>query len=201
VSEEASAKQSWADPGFIGLMALAAAVFSLWPILAGRVPASASWMVIGWMFVSAIALLICGIICLKLGNAVVGAPCIVFGTIINMGTAAVFMLELYGKANNVEVIGAPLNGWVFLVIGVLSVAMGWPFGRVSWLMWAWMMELAFVFWFAGFGFLGWFGSWAVTLSGWLLLVFGVITLYIAFAGHINTTFGKPKLPLGSPIFK
>jgi hypothetical protein len=201
MSEEAGRKQTWADPGFIGLMALSAAVFSLWPILAGRVPGSAVWMVIGWMFVSSIALFTAGIICLKNGNAVVGAPCIVFGTIINMGTAAVFALELYGAANGVEIIGAPLNGWVFLVIGFLSVGMGWPFGRVSWLMWAWMMELSFVFWFAGLSFLGVLGPDWVKVAGWLLMVFGVVTLYIAIAGHINTTFGANKLPLGGPLFK
>lgn len=85
--------QQWADPGFIGLMALAAAVASLWPILTGIVPQSAFPAVIGWMFVSSIALLICGIICLRIGNAVVGAPCIVFGTIINFGTVFAFFFR------------------------------------------------------------------------------------------------------------
>jgi succinate-acetate transporter protein len=191
--------QQWADPGFIGLMALAAAVASLWPILTGIVPPSAVPAVIGWMFVSSIALVICGIICLRIGNAVVGAPCIVFGTIINFGTVFAFLLPLWGMSVKIPIDGTPINGWVFLVIGFLSVAMGWPFGKVSWLMWAWMMDLALVFWIAGLGFLGMGPAWVVT-GGWLLFVFDVVCLYIAIAGHINTTFGAPKLPLGKPIF-
>lgn len=112
----------------------------------------------------------------------------------------VFWLETWGKAANIPIMGAPLNGWVFLVIGFLSVAMGWPFGKVSWLMWAWMMDLALVFWSAGLGFLGFGPAW-VWFGGLLLLFFNIICLYIAIAGHINTAFGGPKLPLGSPIFK
>ena len=190
----------WADPGFVGLMALSAAVFSLWPILMGIVPPTAVPLVIGWMFVTGVALVICGIICLKVGNLPVGAPCVVFGAVINMGTAASFMLELWGKANNIEIVAAPLNGWVFLVIGVLSVAMGWPFGKVSWLMWAWMMDLAFVFWLAGLAFLGFLSPVFVVVAGWLLLAFGIVCLYIAFAGHINTASGG-KMPLGGPLWK
>lgn len=190
----------WADPGFIGLMALAAAVASLWPILMGIVPPTAVPMVIAWMAVTAVALIICGIINIRVGNLAVGAPCIVFGCVINGGTAATFLIELWGKSAGIEIIGAPINGWVFLVIGFLSVAMGWPLGKVSWLMWAWMMDLALVFWLAGLAFLGFLGPVFVPVAGWLLLVFNIVCLYIAFAGHINTA-GGGKMPLGSPIFK
>ncbi len=200
MSEESN-KQSWADPGFVGLMALAAAVFSLWPILTGDVPSSAAPMVIGWMFVTGVALIICGVICLKLGNLIVGAPCLVFGAVVNLGTGAAFALELYGAAHDISVVGAPLNGWVFLVIGFLAVAIGLPLGKLSWAMFVWVMDLAVTFWVIGLSFIGVLGPSAVKTGGWLLLIFGILCLYFAFAGHVNTTFGKAILPLGKPLFR
>jgi len=193
-------KADWVDPGFVGLMALAAAVASLWPILTGIVPPTAVPMVIGWMFITGVALIICGVICLRVGNLPVGAPCVMFGAVINWGTAASFAIEIWGKANGMQINGAPLNGWVFLVIGFLAVGIGWPFGFVSWLMWIWVMILAVAFWLAGLGFLGVLGPGFIALAGWLLLIFNIICLYLAIAGHINTAAGG-KMPLGSPLFK
>jgi len=191
---------SWADPGFIGLMALAAGVASLWPILVGIIPKEGVPLVIGWMLVTGIALIICGVICLRVGNAIVGAPCIVFGAVINCGTAASFWLETWGAANGINIVAVPINAWVLLVIGFLAVGMGWPFGKVAWTMFVWMMDLALCFWFIGLGFLGVLPAVFVVIGGWLLCGFNVGALYFALAGHINTVFG-PKCYLGAPIFK
>jgi len=191
---------TWADPGFIGLMALAAGVAGLWPILVGIVPEVAIPLVIDWMLVTGIALIICAVICLRVGNIIVAAPCLVFGAVINCGTAGSFWLETWGAANGLAIVAAPLNAWVFIFLGFLSIGMGWPFGKVAWSMFVWMMDLALLWWFIGLAFMGILPPVFVLVGGWMLCAFDVGTLYFAIAGHINTVFG-PKLALGSPIFK
>lgn len=198
----AEGKTNWAMGTPAALYIIGASCFGLFALLSGLVPGSAIPVMAAWLIAAAVGIFICGIIDLARGDILLGTIFVVFATLIFLGGGTSFNATLaLGDAAGA---GFALSGWIWLAIGIILLLFLPSVGRASWSLFLFVLVLAVAVLLLAWGFIGGapvLGSGILLIAGYLLLLFGLYTLYVGTVFVLNTVAGAPKLGIGGPLFK
>jgi hypothetical protein len=206
----AEGKTNWAMATPAALWVIGASCFGIFAVLSGligtgldAVPALS--VLTSWLIAAAVAIFICGIIDLARGDILLGTIFVVFAALIFLGGGMSFQAALGLAAESLEAVvaGLALSGWVWLGIGIILLLLLPSVGRVSWSLFLFVLVLAVAVILLAIGLMTGVlpGMGVMTISGYLIGLFGLYTLYVGTVFVTNTVAGAPKLGIGGPIFK
>jgi len=206
----AEGKTNWAMATPAALWVIGASCFGIFAVLSGligtgldAVPALS--VLCSWLIAAAVAIFICGIIDLARGDILLGTIFVVFAALIFLGGGMSFQTALGLAAGSLEaaVAGLALCGWVWLGIGIILLLLLPSVGRASWSLFLFVLVLAVAVILLAIGLMTGVlpGMGVMTISGYLIGLFGLYTLYVGTVFVTNTVAGAPKLGIGKPLFK
>ena len=206
----AEGKTNWAMATPAALYIIGASCFGLFALLSGllgkgldAVPALS--VMSSWLIAAAVGIFICGIIDLARGDILLGTIFVVFATLIFLGGGWSFQAALGLAPEGLEAVGAglALSGWIWLAIGIILLLFLPSVGKVSWSLFLFVLVLAVAVLLLAFSLMTGVlpGIGMMVIAGYLILLFGVYTLYVGTVFVFNTVAGAPKLGIGKPIFK
>ena len=189
-------KTSFANPGPAGLMVLAFYLVAFWAVATHQAPHNMVFALIALGFAGGLVQFTAGIIDLKNGEIMTGNIMLAFCAFMWLG-----FWELLGKAlgfipHNTTI----MDGWVFLVMGILMS--GFTIGHLrSPKVAFWFMVFTDIFFLsAGIFFLTSIKElWLVASWDLPLVVISIIWLVLGIV--LNSVFGKTIIPLGKPYYK
>ncbi len=208
----AEGKTNWAMATPAALYVIGASCFGIFAVLSGligtgldAVPALS--VLCSWLIAAAVAIFICGVIDLARGDILLGTIFVVFAALIFLGGGWSFQAAL-GLATvdpslAATTAGLALSGWVWLAIGIILLLFLPSVGRASWSLFLFVFVLAVAILLLAIGLMTGVlpGMGVMTVSGYLIFIFGLYTLYVGTVFVVNTVAGAPKLGIGKPIFK
>jgi len=206
----AEGKTNWAMGTPAALYIIGASCFGLFALLSGllgkgldAVPALS--VMSSWLIAAAVGIFICGIIDLARGDILLGTIFVVFATLIFLGGGWSFQATLGLAAVSLEAVvaGLALSGWIWLGIGIILLLFLPSVGRASWSLFLFVLVLAVAVILLAIGLMTGVlpGMGVMTISGYLIGLFGLYTLYVGTVFVTNTVAGAPKLGIGKPMFK
>jgi len=200
MSEAKPSQIAMATPAAV--FAVGGLCFGLFALLAGIVSPAAIPVIAGWAMVVGGTVLICGIIDTIRGDILLGSTCLILGGLIGMGSGTAFHVVV-STPQEMWAAGLGATGWVWVAIGLILLALLPCYGKVSWSLFLFMLELVVIAFLLGVGLITGapMGTGIMALDGWLLLIFGLYCIYAATVFVTNTVYGAPKLPIGGPLFK
>ncbi len=202
---------TWGDPTMAGLFAVAAGNTAVWAILTGKIAITDVSIFIAWLLAAGLILIIVGLIGFRNGDTINGVLNLCFGVLFFATPALTYIFQLWGGMPLLA-LGIPgipttiVNGWVFIILGIILATFIPILGRTSWIPSIAMLIMVIgIFLMAGYTMQGFppMGIWPLIgiIAGWLLLAGGLIMLYLGMALGLLTGFGRLILPIGRPIFK
>lgn len=183
----------FANPGPAGLMVLAFYLGCLWPVATGMAPHEQGTVLIALGFGGAVSQLTCGVIALHKGEVLNGNILIAFSAFMWLGC-----IEWLGKALNfVPHNTAVVDGWVFLIMGILMVFFTHPHLAAPKIAFWFMVFTDFFFVPAGLFFLtGQKIFWVI--AGWDLPLVVISIIWVVSGTVLNTFWGQKVIPMGKP---
>ncbi len=198
-------QETWADPSPAGLFAVGAGTTAVWTVLTGRAGPHDAGVFVVWLLASGLLQLVVGLVHLRRGDPTGGSLNLAFGVLFfgaPAGTAAV----LSGGAAAGGGATLVMNGWIFLLLGVVLAAYVPIVARQSALL---VLALGI---FTGAVFLlallnlrapaeqqqaPWpLVAWS---AGWLIGVAGLLMVYLGIATAWLHAFGRSVLPIPGPL--
>ena len=197
---EARPAQAMATPA--ALFAVGGLCFGLFALLAGLVSPAAIPVIAGWAMVVGGLVLICGVLETVRGDILLGSTCLILGGLIGMGSGLAFHITV-GTPQEMWPAGLAQTGWIWVAIGLILLALLPCYGKVSWSLFVFMVELVVIAFLLAIGLITGvpMGVGIMALDGWLLLIFGLYCIYAGTVFVTNTVYAAPKLPIGGPLFK
>lgn len=188
--------KTFANPGPAGLMVLAFYLGCLWPVATHSAPHELATVLIPLGLAGGIVQLTAGIIALRKGEIMNGNILMAFSAFMFLGFGENLLKVLELMPHNT----AAVDGWIFLIMGLLMV--GFTIGHltVPFVAFMFMVFTDLFFVPAGLYFLtGYKFFW--TIAGWDLPFVVVSILWVVIGTVLNGHFGKPVIPMGKPILK
>jgi len=193
-------EHKWVDPTPASLFLVFAITFSFWAFLSGYVSPTALPLIGGYFLGFGILWLVAGVIDFRMGDLLGGTINSVFGILLGIAPGLSFLVGGFGPSVGVAV-DPRIDGWFILSTGVIFIPLAIAAGTRLWLIALSLLNLGAAFIIIGLALAGLTGVGALLVGGWQLFASGIIMLYLAASMVINTTFARPVLPMGSPIFK
>jgi hypothetical protein len=191
----------WADTTPIAIFVVAGILIgAFWPMMIGLVTPAASPLIGAITLGSAIVFVILMVIEIRGGNLFGATLNGVFGVLLGLVPALVFLTEFAAAGMGVAV-DPRVVGWYFMFVGVVMLIVGFAAGTIFWHMAIALWALSLVLFmtgmvFAGIGHPAW-----LSVLGWVLFGGGLYFIYVASAAFLGGMFQRPVLPLGKPLFK
>ena len=118
---------TWGDPTPVGLFAGGAGTTAVWALMTGRIGLQDMHIFIVWLAAVGVVQVITGLIHLKRGDPVGGSLNLAFGALFWCAPAMTLASLIWGgqpmAAMGIkEMPGLTINGWVFLILGVILCA-------------------------------------------------------------------------------
>jgi len=191
-------EKEWGNPAPWGLGALAMICFCFFALLTGRAAEEAHHLVFAWGTVGAISQIAAGIINFKRGDVIGGTIFATFGALFMLGPALGHLMEATGLVES----AGTMDGYVFILLSLLLWCYLVPASRSEPLsLFALIALLAFSLSLLPFVFLAIGPTWLAELSGWLLLISGLLGVYIMTAIMTHEAYGRFVLPVGPPLVR
>lgn len=202
---------TWADPTPAALFGLGAGTTAVWALLTHRVGMQDLHIVIVWFAAAALLLAIAGLIALRRGDPVGGGLNLAFG-ILFFGTPTItYCMLLWGgmplAALGITAIpGLTVNGWVFLLLGIILCAFIPIMARQSWLFMVALLVFAVAIFMLALFNLQSMAAQAINpwymvgvISGWLIGLAGLAMVYLGMAMALLFGLGRMVLPIPGPL--
>ncbi len=191
----------WATPGPAGLIALAIACFMFFAVLTGTVESTAAPLVGIWLLGGFVVQLVVGLIELKEGH-VLGGNVFLFFSAFFMLSGGLSMLFKYFAALNGWPVDTHIEGWAWLPMWI-TICLWTPayLKSAPAVMGSIVAILAVGTGFITFMDMGVLSHDYAVFTGYLCIVAGSMAVWVAAAGVLGATFGRPVLPVGEPIIK
>ena len=202
---------TWGDPTPAGLFAVGAGTTAVWALMTGRIGQQDLHIFIVWLAAAGLLQVITGLINLKRGDSAGGSLNLAFGVLFFGAPAMTMTLLLWGgqpmAAMGIkEMPGLTINGWVFIVLGVILCAFIPIMARQSWLS---MVDLVIfavaIFMLALLNLQPMekqsVGNWHVVgqIAGWLIGLAGWVMVYLGIAMSLLYGLGRKVLPIPGPL--
>jgi uncharacterized protein len=192
----ANHEHTFANPGPAGQMVLAFYLACLWPIATKQAPHELAPVLVALGLAGGIVQLTAGIIELRNGEIVGGNIMCAFSAFmfLGMGENLLKALKLLPSST------AAVDGWIFLVMGILMVGFTPCFFTANLGASVFMMTTDIFFCSAG---LSWIlgSSLLWTIAGWSLPFVVLSILWNVFGRVLNTHFGRQVIKMGPPLIK
>jgi succinate-acetate transporter protein len=186
----------FANPGPAGLMVLAFYLVALWPILTNNAPHDLATVLIALGFAGGLVQFSCGIIELRNGEILSGNIMLAFSTFMWLG-----FFEFLGKALHIIPPNtAPIDGWVFLVMGVLMSGFTIAYLKTNKVAFYFMFFTDIFFISGGLFFLTLIKPF-IFIMGWVLPIIIILIVWLVLGTVLNTALNKTFIPLGEPYWK
>jgi len=172
-----------------------------WPMLCGYVTQEAGPLIGGGIVLgSSIVFIILMVVEIKNGNLFGAVLNGVFGVLLGLAPALMFLIQFFAMGMGVEV-DPRIVGWYFFYIAPVLVVAGIVAGGMFWHMALALWVLAVDVFLIGLVFAGYLSqSWETTL-GWIIFGGGIYFFYMATSGFLGAMLKKQVLPMGGPLFK
>jgi uncharacterized protein len=192
----ANHEHPFANPGPAGQMVLAFYLACLWPIATNQAPHELAPVLVALGLAGGIVQLTAGIIELRNGEIVGGNIMCAFSAFmfLGMGENLLKALKLLPSST------AAVDGWIFLVMGLLMVGFTPCFFTANLGASVFMIFTDIFFCSAG---LSWIlgSSLLWTIAGWSLPFVVLSILWNVFGRVLNTHFGRQVIKMGPPLIK
>jgi len=192
----------WANPAPAGIIALGFAVMMFYALLTGKVPSESHMLAGLWLLGAFVIQTTVGLIELKMGNDVGGNIFLWFGPFFCLATGLVFIWEyfahIYGWPVNLE-----LQGYLWICIWIVMWT-NWPiflkqFPLSLIIVFSLMNICAPLMAFMNLGMIP--TKVYAPIIGNCMGATAILALYSGAGMITNKYFGRPIIPLGSPIIK
>jgi len=195
-------EHSFANPGPVGLGALAMACFVFFAVLTGKVSHAAAPVLACWMMGGFICQLVTGIIELKDHN-VVGGNVFVFFAAFFMFVTSISLATKYGLAQAGLPMDTRVEGWGWLAGAAFLIAVTPNYLKSAKPMFILvvLVDIALVALVALDLKLDINRAMFAQVAAWCLFVSGWIAIYMVGAITMNTHYGKTILPIPGPFVK
>jgi hypothetical protein len=188
--------KAFANPGPAGLMVLAFYLGCLWPVATHSVPHEMATVLIPLGLAGGIVQLTAGVIDLRNGKIMTGNILLAFSAFMFLGFGENLLKAVQIMPANTMAV----DGWVFLIMGILMV--GFTVGHLTVPLAAFLFMVFTDLFFvpAGLYFLThqkifW------TIASWDLPLVVLSILWVVFGNVLNGHFGKNVIPMGKPLWK
>ena len=195
-----SSAHTAASPGPGALCALSVVCFCFFALLTGRVPHEAAPALISICLAGGLIQMIAAVMDLNHGDLVGGTTFFVFGGFFMLATGinqAVHFVAALCKYS----FSPAMDGWFFLVLGIVLVLLTPSFATVSSVFFITLILADAAVLLLGLVNLKLAGHAMIVLAAWLILLVGLIGLYLVFAQVLNTALGRMIFPMGTPLIK
>lgn len=193
MAEEA---RPFGNPGPAGLMVLAFYLGCLWPIATHMAPHELAIVLVPLGFAGGIVQLISGVICLRNQETMNGNILLAFSTFMFFGMGE-FLLK---GMNLMPQDTSAVDGWVFLIMGILMT--GFTIGHLL------VPKVAFLFMISTDMFFVPAGLFFITkqkmfwtVASWDLPVVVVLIIWLVLGTVLNKLFDRTIFPLGKPLVR
>ncbi|HNR50847.1 MAG: hypothetical protein BWZ01_00944 [Deltaproteobacteria bacterium ADurb.BinA179] len=183
----------FANPGPAGLMVLAFYLGCLWPVATGMASHDQGTVLIALGFAGAITQIVAGVIALHKGEILNGNILCAFSAFMWLGC-----IEHLGKVLGwIPPNTAMVDGWVFLIMGILMVIFTHPHLAAPKVAFWFMVFTDLFFVPAGLFFLtGQKIFWLI--AGWDLPLVVISIIWLVGGTVLNNFWGRQVIPLGKP---
>jgi len=187
---------SFANPGPAGITVLAFYLGALWPIATGMAPHELSLLLVPLGLAGGLVQMTAGIIELRNGMILPGNILLAFSAFMWYGFGANLLKGLGLLEHNTGAV----DGWVFLIMGVLMVALTLPFLYKSFAAGFFMITTDIFFFGAA---LYWLTGVKVfwKIAGWDLPFVVIFVLWQVIADILNGSLGRTVISQGPPLLK
>jgi len=183
----------WANPGPAGLMVLAFYLGCLWPVATGLAPHELVYCLIPLGLAGALTQLTAGIIECRNGEIVPGNILMAFSAFMWYGFGEKLLQALHILPHNT----AAVDGWVFLIMGLLMVGFTPAFFPAGTAQALFMLSTDVFFLSAGLSWLT--GSKTLwMIAGWDLPIVIITILWQVIGIMLNTHFKRQIISMGPP---
>jgi hypothetical protein len=199
-------QETWADPSPAGLFAVGAGTTAVWTVLTGRAGPHDGTIFVVWLLASGLLQLVVGLVHLRRGDPTGGSLNLAFGVLFfgaPAGTAAVLSGGAVAGGGGATLV---MNGWVFLLLGIVLAAYVPVAARQSAL-----LVLALAVFVAAVFLLALLNlrspveqqqaPWPLVAwsAGWLIGGAGLLMVYLGIATAWLHAFGRSVLPVPGPL--
>jgi succinate-acetate transporter protein len=193
--ENNSSKLALAAPA--ALYITAAITFAIFAILTRQIEGTALPVLREWTTAAAVGILIAAIVEIIRGNTVVGVIVLVSGTLLALGTGWAFEVTRANIPADLWEIGHQLTGFVWLAISIIMLLLSIVAIKVSWGLFFSQILIGVAGLLLAIGLMQriGFGDGIVNIAGWLMLVYGIYSLYAGTAFMVNEVYGRKILPM------
>ena len=192
---------SWANPTPAGLVALAVACFIFYALLTGKVSRDAMPLM-GCFFIGGFIIqFVVSILDLKSGNLSGGNTFLFFSAYFMLVSGLEMFFKYYAAGMDTRI-----DGWAWLALMIVIWLWTPAFAKAPLILFITMLVLDVALPFIVMNDLKLFDSAQVTtifsyISGYALLICGLLGCYLGSAQILNGTFGKQILPNPGPLYK
>ena len=199
-------QETWADPSPAGLFAVGAGTTAVWTVLTGRAGPHDAGIFVVWLLAAGLLQLLVGLVHLRRGDPTGGSLNLAFGVLFFGAPAATSAVLSGGAAAGAPAATLVINGWIFLLLGVVLAAFVPVVARQSALL---VLALGI---FTGAVFLLALlnlhspaeqqqAPWPVVAwsAGWLIGGAGLLMVYLGIATAWLHAFGRSVLPVPGPL--
>jgi len=184
----------FANPGPAGLMVLGFYLGCLWPVATGNAPHEMATVLVPLGVAGSVVQLVAGVICLRNHEIMNGNILLAFSAFMILGVGENLLKALHIMPPNTMAV----DGWVFLIMGVLMCGFTVGHLTVPRAAFFFMITTDIFFMFAAFYFLTanqifW------NIASWDLPLVVVSIVWVALGIVLNTHFGRTVVPLGKPF--
>lgn len=202
---------TWADPTPAALFGLGAGTTAAWALLTHRIGMQDLHIFIVWLLATALIMSIAGLICFRRGDPVSGSLNLTFGVLFFGAPAITYAFLLWGGTplaplGITELPWTNVNGWVFIVLGIILCAFIPIMARRSWLfMVALIIFAVAVFMLAVFDLQSALAQatpfWDTIgqIAGWGIGLAGLMMVYLGMAMALLYGLGRMVLPIPGPL--
>jgi len=189
-----------ANPAPAGLVALAMVCFTFYALHTGKVDPSAAILLGIWLFGGFVIQMIVAIMELNHGNVLGGNVFLYFSGFFMLVTSMELIFKFFA-AQNGWAFDARIDGyaWAALTIALLTWTPGYFKSPLTMTIAVLLIDVALIA--ITLMDLGLIGRQWHALSGNTLGLAGIFALWTAAGVVLNNHFGKPVVPMGSPIIK
>jgi succinate-acetate transporter protein len=190
----------WASPAPAGLIALAVACFTFFAMFTGRVEHSALPLLGIWLIGGFFVQVVVAIIEFKEGALAGGNVFLYFSAYFMLVTGLECLFKFWMASKGIT-LDAHMDGWAWipLTIGLITWTPAYFKSPPVMTLCVVAVDVAVIF--VTLKDLAILGPGAAPIAGWALLIAGIFGLWMAAGVILNTTFGKPIIPLGKPLVK
>ena len=192
---------NWGAAAPAGVSALSTGVLAIYALMMGFAPPETMPILAAILIVCALCQTIAGIIEYKRGDTAFAFCLLNFGLVLQGGTALILLAKIWAQATGRGLLPPQMDGWIWLGFTVMIGITAPAIARLSWSVFAIIIEVDIAALLFSFINLGLIGPWLIPLVAHLFLIFALYMFYVGLVVMTNTVAKKPVFPLGGPLIK